>query len=134
MAWHSEESDGIAREETGLLLVRTIESCAGRFSSTELMGTHPDYSRLSHLLSLRVVLSSSQGIREECAITSSCKDKAVEAEMRELARCVLQTSDDLNHHTKKTFLLVAKSFYYGAHCSPAALHTHISEVLFKPVA
>ncbi|THU71041.1 hypothetical protein C4D60_Mb08t31350 [Musa balbisiana] len=140
MAWHSDESDGFGREETGLLLVRTVESCAGRFSSTELTVTHPNYSRLSHLLSSlchnlrrrRMVVAES--ITKECAVTSSCKDRAVEAEMQELALCVLQTSDDVNHLTKKTFLLVAKSFYYAAHCSPAALRSHISEVLFKPVA
>ncbi|THU48338.1 hypothetical protein C4D60_Mb09t25180 [Musa balbisiana] len=51
--------------------------------------------------------------------------------MQELARCVLQTSDDLNHLTKLAFLLVAKSFYYAAHCSPAALRSHISEVLLS---
>ncbi|CAL9110147.1 unnamed protein product [Musa acuminata var. zebrina] len=140
MAWHSDASDGFGREETGLLLVRTMESCAGRFSSTELTVTRPNYSRLCHLLSSlchnlrRRQMVAAKSITEECAVTSSCKDKAVEAEMQELARCVLQTSDDLSHHTKQTFLLVAKSFYYAAHCSPAALRSHISEVLFKPVA
>ncbi|CAD5165947.1 unnamed protein product [Musa acuminata subsp. malaccensis] len=140
MAWHSDESDRFGREETGLLLVRTMESCAGRFSSTELTVTHPNYSRLCHLLSSlchnlrRRQMVVAESITEECAVTSSCKDKAVEAEMQELARCVLQTSDDLNNHTKQTFLLVAKSFYYAAHCSPAALRSHISEVLFMPVA
>ncbi|URE37604.1 FR47-like protein [Musa troglodytarum] len=140
MEWHSDGSDRFGREETGLLLVRTMESCAGRFCSTELMATGPSYGRLGHLLSSlchnlrRRQMLAAKSITEECAITSSCKDKAVEAEMRELARCVLQTSDDVNHHTKQTFLLVAKSFYYAAHCSPSALHTHISKVLFEPVA
>lgn len=41
----------IGREDIGLLMVRIIEICAGRFESAGLILTQPGYDRLAHLLS-----------------------------------------------------------------------------------
>lgn len=63
----------------------------------------------------------------------------IDEKMRELAQLVLQSSttpDDQGldfHQTKQTFLLVAKGFYYTAHCPEDVLDSHITKVLFQPV-
>lgn len=62
----------------------------------------------------------------------------IDENMRELAQRVLQstTPDDQGldfHQTKQTFLLVAKAFYYTAHCPEDVLISHITKVLFQPV-
>jgi len=53
--------------------------------------------------------------------------------MQELVQLVLQRSDGLSSETKQTFLSVAKSYYYAAHCAPTTLNSHITKVLFERV-
>lgn len=65
--------------------------------------------------------------------TRSSIERAVESEMQELVRLVLQGSDGLERKTKQTFLSVAKSFHYAAHCPPATLSRHIAMVLFQKI-
>ncbi|XP_038974271.1 ent-copalyl diphosphate synthase 1, chloroplastic-like [Phoenix dactylifera] len=137
LAWKHKDEGEHAREETGLLLVRTIEICAGRSGSVEAATAHSEFDWLARLTSsvcrrLQRRLLLQQGTPKNLA--TSEEDKAVEAEMQELAQCVLQRSPSLSSQTKQTFLTIAKSFYYAAHCPSAALDHHISKVLFKPVA
>lgn len=66
--------------------------------------------------------------------TRSSIERAVESEMQELVRLVLQkSSNGLEKKTKQTFLSVAKSSYYAAHCPPATLSRHIAMVLFQKI-
>lgn len=57
----------------------------------------------------------------------------VDQDMQELAQCVLQSSSSVNRMTRKTFLDVAKSYCYMAHCSPEIIDYHISKVIFEDV-
>lgn len=60
-------------------------------------------------------------------------DEQVELEMQELAQCVLQSCNSINKVTRQTFLHVAKSYYYVAHCGPETIASHISKVIFEDV-
>ena len=60
-------------------------------------------------------------------------DKEIETQMQELVQCVLQRSDGLCSVTKQTFLTIAKSYYYAAHCTPTTLSSHITKVLYQRV-
>lgn len=57
----------------------------------------------------------------------------METEMQELLQYVLQTSDGIDLAIKQTFLTVAKSFYYTAHCSPTNFNLHMEKILFERV-
>ncbi|KAL5980889.1 Gly-Xaa carboxypeptidase [Asimina triloba] len=58
-------------------------------------------------------------------------DQWVESAMQELVQCVLQSSDGIESSIKQTFLTVAKSFYYAAHCPPAASNLHMAKILLE---
>lgn len=57
--------------------------------------------------------------------------------MQELVQLVLPnpsaTADDQNSEFKQTFLTVARSFYYVAHCDLDTITFHIAKVLFEKV-
>lgn len=126
LRWKHEDDGTHAREETGLLLVRTVEICAGRSGSVESVAACSEFDWLARLTS-SICHRLQQGNLKKL-------DKTVEAEMQELAQCVLQRSPNLSSQTKQTFLTVVKSFYYAAHCPSATIDHHISTVLFEPVA
>ncbi|WOL11698.1 ent-copalyl diphosphate synthase 1, chloroplastic-like [Canna indica] len=132
LTWKN-DIDGYSCEATSLLLVRTIEICARRFDSTGLIVNHPDYSQLAHLLSSLGHHLYPHQMLDFKGTANRDKEKATEAIMQELTQCVLETSENLNHHSKQTFLMVAKSLYYAAYCSSSTLKSHISKVLFNPV-
>lgn len=104
-----------------LLMVRTLELCAGRRLSN-------DDERLADLTSsacsiLHKQRASNQNINQN-------QRKLVESHMREIVQCVLKTGSVFHRNSKNTFLTVARTFYYAAHCPPATMKTHISRVLF----
>ncbi|XP_038973217.1 ent-copalyl diphosphate synthase 1, chloroplastic-like [Phoenix dactylifera] len=137
LTWKHKNEGTHVREETGLLLVRTVEICASQSSSVEPAMAGSEFDWLARLTSsvcrrLQHRMLLQQGTPKNLA--TSEEDKTIEAEMQELAQCVLQRSPSLSSQTKQTFLTVAKSFYYAAHCPSAALNHHISKVLFEPVA
>ncbi|XP_026657275.2 ent-copalyl diphosphate synthase 1, chloroplastic-like [Phoenix dactylifera] len=137
LTWKHEDEGTHVREETGLLLVRTVEICAGRSGSVEPATARSEFDWLARLTSsvcrrLQRRMLLLQGTPKNLA--TSEEDKAIEAEMRELAQCVLQRSPSLSNQTKQTFFTVTKSFYYAAHCPSASLDHHISKVLFEPIA
>ena len=62
------------------------------------------------------------------------RTQKIESDMQELVQLVLQnSSDDINSEFKQTFLTVARSFYYAAHCDLETITFHIAKVLFEKV-
>ena len=58
----------------------------------------------------------------------------VEPDMQKLAQLVFQNSiEDIDPEIKRTFLTVAKSFYYAAYYDPLTIDSHIGKVLFERV-
>ncbi|KAK9057483.1 hypothetical protein SSX86_022319 [Deinandra increscens subsp. villosa] len=58
----------------------------------------------------------------------------IESKMQELVQLVLcESPNDLDANSKKTFLTVAKTFYYRALFDPETINQHIGKVLFENV-
>ena len=58
----------------------------------------------------------------------------VQEDMQKLVKLVLSnTLNGVDPNLKQTFLAVAKTFYYAAHCSPQEIDDHIAKVLFQKV-
>lgn len=58
----------------------------------------------------------------------------IDLDMQELVELVFKNySDDIDFSIKQTFLAVAKTFYYTAHCDAKTIDIHISKVLFESV-
>ncbi|XP_010277558.1 PREDICTED: ent-copalyl diphosphate synthase, chloroplastic-like [Nelumbo nucifera] len=136
-----EEEEEEDKQQTGReaeLLVRTINLCAGRPLSEELL-CHPHYRRLVQLTNR--VCHHLRRFREwkvnerssDDPNTSSITTCEIESDMQELVQCVLRSSDGIDPAIKQTFLAVAKSYYYTAHCPPAMINLHIAKVLFESV-
>ncbi|KAL6899273.1 hypothetical protein ACP4OV_005931 [Aristida adscensionis] len=133
MAWRAEEGNESFGGNTALLLVRTVEICSGRHASTEQSLILSEYSQLEKLtFSICSKLSTTVQIGQNMENNVNI-DQQVDLEMQELAHCVLQSCNSVNRVTRKTFLHVAKSYYYVAHCSPETIRGHISKVIFEDV-
>ncbi|TVU33980.1 hypothetical protein EJB05_15800, partial [Eragrostis curvula] len=133
MSWTVKESHEPCEGNTTLLVVRTLEISSGRHSLTEKNSNHSEYCCLERLtssicckLGSRVLVQN--GVNMEKVEDSECQ---VDIEMQELARFVLQSCNSINKVTRQTFLHVAKSCYYVAHCSPETIDNHISKVIFE---
>ncbi|GLU07549.1 hypothetical protein SLE2022_245040 [Rubroshorea leprosula] len=121
------------------LLVKTINLNTGPWCLEDSL-SHPNYERLTNL-SNRVChrLSRYQMLKEHdngnyVTDSDSILDLKIETEMQELVQLVLQnSSDDIDTALKQTFLMVARSFYYAAHCDLGTINFHIAKVLFEAV-
>ncbi|KAF8401695.1 hypothetical protein HHK36_012641 [Tetracentron sinense] len=135
--WVGEEEEDRNHEETELL-VHTINLCSGYLLSEELL-SHPHYERLSLLTNrvshqLRCVSKLKEDGKGNYGTNMGSIDTfSIESNMQELVESVLQNSDGIDRNIKQTFLIVAKSFYYTAYCTPDNINLHIVKVLFERV-
>lgn len=130
----SQEKSWLVQGETALLLIRTIELCAGR-TEPEGEAARLEYTCLSRLTSsICSRLKVCAWVPEGKKIKNSTEND-IKSEMQELIKCVLepQSPGGLSRETKQTFMAIVKSFYYMAWCPSTTLNHHISKVLFEPV-
>ncbi|CAK9147053.1 unnamed protein product [Ilex paraguariensis] len=130
------EEKGDVYQVEAELLVRTINLCAGRWISEELL-SHPEYQCLSDTTN-RVChqLRQYQPNKDHGMDNSgSMATIQIESDMQKLVELVLCNSSDngLNPDIKQTFLTLAKTFYYTTLCSPATINLHIAKILFERV-
>ncbi|KAF3338370.1 ent-copalyl diphosphate synthase 1 [Carex littledalei] len=120
--------------QMGLLLVNSIEICAGRSNLDDFGVVSEKYRKISQLTA-----SISCGLHEiklqSTDLPSQQGDqiivgKEVGREMQELTQLLIESPNFHECNTKGTILSVVKSFYYLAHCTPVTLDQHISMVLF----
>ncbi|KAL6634598.1 hypothetical protein ACP70R_027269 [Stipagrostis hirtigluma subsp. patula] len=133
MAWTAKGSHELCAGNTALLLVRTINICSGRHVLTEYDLKPLEYSQLEQLTSSICHKLSSRVQNGGCTENTKKLDQLVDSEMQELAQCVVQCSNSISKLTKQTFLHVAKSYYYVAHCSSETINSHISKVIFEDI-
>ncbi|CAI9781173.1 unnamed protein product [Fraxinus pennsylvanica] len=139
--WSLEEGDmGQGEAE---LLVRTLNLTSdlnSRWTSEKLLLSHPKYNRLSDITN-RVCHQLRLYQNKKVHGTNGCINGManittveIESDMQELVKLVLtKSSDDIDTNIKKTFLDVARSFYYVANSSPGTVNFHIAKVLFERV-
>ncbi|KAI3847708.1 hypothetical protein MKW92_037601 [Papaver armeniacum] len=142
------------------VLVRTITLCAGQPSqlldnSAILSNTHLTRlvtltNSLTHDLLqiprcqtlLDLIPQHSDDVHDKVHNTMKINGEAkvakdlvsLESGMQELVKSVYQKSDGILPDIKQVFLMVVKSYYYVAHCSPETIDHHIAKVLFERVA
>ncbi|CAN6232114.1 unnamed protein product [Urochloa humidicola] len=130
-SWSCDSFEG----NTALLLVRAIEICSGRHSSTKQDVNHQEYCQLESLTH-SICCKLASGVLAQAGETMEKYDnldQKVDLEMKELAQCVLQDCNSIDRVTRQTFLHVVKSYYYVAYCSPETIYNHVSKVLFEDV-
>ncbi|TVU29592.1 hypothetical protein EJB05_21166, partial [Eragrostis curvula] len=134
MARIPKESHESCGGDTSLLLIRTIEICSGRHGSYKQNLNLSEYSHLEKLIFSICCKLSRRDQNGESMGNNKKLAQQLDSEMEELvAQCVLQSSNAVNRLTKQTFLHVAKSYYYVAHCSPETIDNHIAKVIFECV-
>nr|AKP96363.1 putative labda-7,13E-dienyl diphosphate synthase [Grindelia integrifolia] len=107
------------------LIVETINLTSGRSFSNDLL-SHPQYKQITSITNDLCHQLCSKGNR---AIGSE-----IESKMQELVQLVFSdSSDGLDPDVKKTYLVVAKSFYYMAYFDAKTIDSHINKVLFEMV-
>ncbi|XP_022898168.1 ent-copalyl diphosphate synthase, chloroplastic-like isoform X2 [Olea europaea var. sylvestris] len=119
------------------LLVRTlnlISDLNNHWASHELLSSQPKYQQLLDITN-RVCHRLRLCQHKKVTGTNGCITTVqIESDMQELLKLVYtKSSDDIDTDTKKTFLNVARSFYYAAYSSPGTINFHIAKVLFERV-
>ncbi|XP_060178147.1 ent-copalyl diphosphate synthase 1-like isoform X1 [Lycium barbarum] len=128
------------------LIIRTLNSISGRWVSEEVLLSQASYQRLMEI-SNRVchrlrLFQLFKGQNADSQLMENQLDmltfsEEIESDMQLLAELVLSQSkcsdEDLDANVKNTFLTVAKSFYYTAHCDTRTINLHIAKVLFERV-
>ncbi|CAA7395409.1 unnamed protein product [Spirodela intermedia] len=137
-------------DDTGLLIVRSLELCAGRTALEEslIAGSHrPSQPQQCHVKLVRLISSLSRRLRPlsrrgfpaptaalgDGENAGGIGDAMVDFDMQELVMLVLRNKAEAGRCTLETFLAVAKSLFYVASCPPAALELHVDKVLFQAV-
>nr|XP_017251005.1 PREDICTED: ent-copalyl diphosphate synthase, chloroplastic-like [Daucus carota subsp. sativus] len=127
------QEEGDVDKAKAQLLEQTINICAGRILSNEIL-SHPHYktlstitNRLCHQLSIfRKVQNEKSRDTSRGGITTM----EIESDMRELVRLVFCNSEDSLHpELKHIFFMVARTFYYTAYCDVDTVNGHINKVL-----
>ncbi|KAK4364805.1 hypothetical protein RND71_016163 [Anisodus tanguticus] len=126
-----------ARQVEPELLVRTINLCAGHMVDDDIISSI-DYKNISNITNkVCFKLQSGKVSGINCNRNPNWSHEStneVESDMKELVKLVLENSScGINKDMKKTFLAVAKTFYYTAHVTEEVLNFHISKVIFEPV-
>ncbi|KAK8630703.1 hypothetical protein V6N13_079484 [Hibiscus sabdariffa] len=121
------------------LVVQMINLTSGYWSMEELM-SHPQYERLSDLTNIvchHLCYYQKQKVQDKgCFDNTDTEQRTqeIESTKQELDQLVLQnSSDDMDSEFKQTFLTVAQSFYYAAHCDLETTIYYIAKVLFEKV-
>ncbi|MCD9558859.1 Gly-Xaa carboxypeptidase [Datura stramonium] len=127
------------------LIIRTLNSCSGRWLSEEILLSCPTYQRLMeitnrvcHRLHLYKGQNKDNQMMDKQLEMLMFSTEEIESDMQQIAALVLSQSDcsyenDLDANIKHTFLIVSKSFYYTAHCDTRTINFHITKVLFERV-
>ncbi|KAL5712663.1 muconate cycloisomerase [Ranunculus cassubicifolius] len=129
LEWKEENDSKYSAAE---MLVRIISLCGGHSVSQELL-SHPQYK---HLLNLTNKICYQLGSTPKEKINGECQSgtpSSVDSTMQELVQTVLKNTDEIKSGIKKTFLIVAKSYFYKAYCSQETMEHHIAQVLFNKV-
>lgn len=129
----------VSDKKTCLLVVKTIDICAGRVGEVSSMINDKHSAWFIQLASSicedlhRKLLISQDTEKNQAAINHI--DEKVEFDMQELAQYHLQTCDDRtsNSKTRQTFMNVVKTCYYAANCPPHIVDKHVSRVIFERV-
>ncbi|GMJ01143.1 GA REQUIRING 1, ARABIDOPSIS THALIANA ENT-COPALYL DIPHOSPHATE SYNTHETASE 1 [Hibiscus trionum] len=132
--------EGDRHQGVAELMVQTIILTSGSWSMEELL-SHPHYERLSDLTNTvchQLCHCQKQKVHDNGCFnntdTEQMKAQKIESAMQELAQLVLQnSSENTDSEIKQTFLTVARSFYYAAHCDLETTISHIAKVLFEKV-
>ncbi|PPS13374.1 hypothetical protein GOBAR_AA07199 [Gossypium barbadense] len=132
--------EGDTHQEVAELVVQTINLTSGYWPTEELV-PHPQYLRLSNLINTvchQLCHYQKQEVHDNGCFNNTDTDQSrtrkIESAMQELVQVVLEnSSDDIDSGFKQTFLTVAQSFYYAAHCDLETIIFHIAKVLFEKV-
>lgn len=144
------EQEGERHKGEAELLVHKIELCAGRCLSEDVLShpytlclldvTNQVCQQLGHFKShnhnhTRVETNRQvQDMGVRVINPNDSQTSRVQEDMQKLVKLVLSnTSNGADPCLKQTFLAVAKTFYYAAHCSPQEIDDHIAKVLFQRV-
>ncbi|KAI3923916.1 hypothetical protein MKW98_012705 [Papaver atlanticum] len=115
------------------VLVRTITLCAGQSSQLFEKNTILSNTHLDRLVSLTKSLTHELlKIHGEDKVDEEMV--SVESAMHELVKCVHQRFDWMDPKFKQVFLMVVRSYYYVAYCSPETIDHHIAKVVDDRVA
>ncbi|CAN6283212.1 unnamed protein product [Urochloa humidicola] len=125
--------------QTYLLLVQSIEICAGRIGEAVSVINQKDSDQFIQLActtcdSLKQKMLLFQDAEENGA-TINCIEKEIQLNMQELAQAFLLKSDEKTStsKTKQTLWDVLRSSYYASHCPQHVIDRHVSKVIFEPV-
>ncbi|XP_052170404.1 ent-copalyl diphosphate synthase 1 [Diospyros lotus] len=137
---HAWETWMVSGRREAELLVRTITLCGGRWEPEEVSQalSCAQCQRLSDLTNgvcYRLRRLQQGQLPNQVHDKDKCDPiMQIESDMQELVQMVIcPSSDGVDGWIKQTFLTVAKAFYYTAHCTPRAIDSHISKVLFERV-
>ncbi|KAF5728168.1 ent-kaurene synthase A family protein [Tripterygium wilfordii] len=122
LKWQEEGDRWLGEAE---LVIQTINLMADHKIAEKLFMGHTNYEQL---FSLTNKVCYSLGHHE------LQNNRELEHDMQRLVQLVLtNSSDGIDSDIKKTFLAVAKRFYYTAFVDPETVNVHIAKVLFERV-